>query len=224
MPKEHTVKAFTQELGLLKSKVLEMAEECERQLAKAVHSLVERDTKLAQDTIEGDTRINSLQGEVDELAIRMLALRQPMALDLRHIIAAQKMAADFERIADYAANIAKHAIELKSGWLDKPVKAIVKMADCALHMLSDILDAYRDLDMDKAVAVWHRDDEIDKTYFGLLTKLRTLMIEDSTNVTASTRLLFVGRCCERIGDHITNVAENVHFIISGEMHHGRAMG
>ena len=224
MAKEHTVKAFTQELDLLKSKVLEMAEECERQLAKAVHSLVERDIKLAQDTIEGDTRINSLQGEVDELAIRMLALRQPMALDLRHIIAAQKMAADFERIADYAANIAKHAIELKSGWLDKPVKAIVEMADCALHMLSDILDAYRDLDIDKAVAVWHRDDEIDKTYFGLLTKLRTLMIEDSTSVTASTRLLFVGRCCERIGDHITNVAENVHFIISGEMHHGRAMG
>ena len=224
MAKEHTVKAFTQELDLLKSKVLEMAEECERQLAKAVHSLVERDTKLAQDIIEGDTRINGLQGEVDELAIRMLTLRQPMALDLRHIIAAQKMAADFERIADYAANIAKHAIELKRGWLDKPVKSIVKMADCALHMLRDILDAYRDLDMDKAVAVWHRDDEIDKTYFGLLTKLRTLMIEDSTNVTASTRLLFVGRCCERIGDHITNVAENVHFIISGEMHHGRAMG
>ena len=224
MMKEHTVKAFTQELDLLKSKVLEMAEECERQLVKAVHSLVERDTKLAQDIIEGDTIINGLQGEVDELAIRMLALRQPMALDLRHIIAAQKMAADFERIADYAANIAKHAIELKSGWLDKPVKSIVKMADCALQMLSDIIDAYRDLDMDKAVAVWHRDDEIDKTYFGLLTKLRTLMIEDSTNVTASTRLLFVGRCCERIGDHITNVAENVHFIISGEMHHGRAMG
>ncbi|MGD8252933.1 MAG: phosphate signaling complex protein PhoU [Syntrophobacterales bacterium] len=223
MPKEHTVKAFTQELDLLKSKVLEMAEECERQLAKAVHSLVERDTKLAQDTIEGDTRINGLQGEVDELAIRMLALRQPMALDLRHIIAAQKMAADFERIADYAANIAKHAIELKNGWLDKPVKSIVKMADCALHMLNDIIDAYRDLDIDKAVAVWHQDDEIDKTYFGLLTKLRTLMIEDSTNVTASTRLLFVGRCCERIGDHITNVAENVHFIISGEMHHGRAI-
>jgi phosphate transport system protein len=98
------------------------------------------------------------------------------------------------------------------------------MADCALHMLSDILDAYRNLDIDKAVEVWHRDDEIDKAYFGLLTKLRTLMIEDSTSVTASTRLLFIGRCCERIGDHITNVAENVHFIISGEMHHGRAMG
>jgi phosphate transport system protein len=223
MVKEHTVKAFTQELDLLKSKVLEMAEECERQLVKAVHSLVERDTKLAQDIIEGDTIINGLQGEVDELAIRMLALRQPMALDLRHIIAAQKMAADFERIADYAANIAKHAIELKNGWLDKPVKSIVEMADCALQMLSDIIEAYRDLDIDKAVAVWHRDDEIDKTYFGLLTKLRTLMIEDSTNVTASTRLLFVGRCCERIGDHITNVAENVHFIISGEMHHGRAI-
>jgi phosphate transport system protein len=224
MAKEHTVKAFTQELDLLKSKVLEMAEECERQLAKAVHSLVERDTKLAQDIIEGDTRINGLQGAVVELAIRMLALRQPMALDLRHIIAAQKMAADFERIADYAANIAKHAIELKSGWLDKPLKSIVKMADYALHMLSDILDAYRDLDIDKAVEVWRRDDEIDKTYFSLLTKLRTLMIEDSSSVTASTRLLFVGRCCERIGDHITNVAENVHFIISGEMHHGRAMG
>jgi phosphate transport system protein len=223
MRKEHTVKAFTQELELLKSKVFEMARECEGQLAKAVHSLVERDTELARYIIEGDSKINRLQSEVDELAIRILALRQPMALDLRNIIAAQKMAADFERIADYIANIAKHVIDLESISLEKPIRSIVKMTNSALEMLRDVLVAYQELDVDKAVEIWHRDREIDKIYFSLLTQLRTTMIEDSTRVTPSTTLLFMGRCCERIGDHITNVAENVEYIVSGEMYHGRPM-
>ena len=221
MRKEHTVKAFTQELELLKSKVFEMARECEGQLAKAVHSLVERDTELARYIIEGDSKINRLQSEVDELAIRILALRQPMALDLRNIIAAQKMAADFERIADYIANIAKHVIDLESISLEKPIRSIVKMTNSALEMLRDVLVAYQELDVEKAVEIWHRDREIDKIYFSLLTQLRTTMIEDSTRVTPSTTLLFMGRCCERIGDHITNVAENVEYIVSGEMYHGR---
>ena len=223
MAKEHTVKAFTQELDLLKSKVLEMGTECEGQLARAVDALVERDTKLAKEIIIGDTRINQLQSEVDDLAIRMLALRQPMALDLRNILAAQKIAADFERIADYAANIAKDVVDSTDLLLESPVKSIVQMAETARHMLSDVLDAYQGLDVKKAVEVWHRDAEIDKTYFGLLTKLRTLMIEDSKNINASTRLLFVGRCCERIGDHITNVAENVDFIARGKLHYGIPM-
>jgi len=223
MRKEHTVKAFTQELELLKSKVFEMARECEGQLAKAVHSLVERDTELARYIIEGDSKINRLQSEVDELAIRILALRQPMALDLRNIIAAQKMAADFERIADYIANIAKHVIDLESISLEKPIRSIVKMTNSALEMLRDVLVAYQELDVEKAVEIWHRDREIDKIYFSLLTQLRTTMIEDSTRVAPSTTLLFMGRCCERIGDHITNVAENVEYIVSGEMYHGRPM-
>ena len=224
MAKEHTVRAFTQELELLKAKVFEMAKECERQLAKAVHSLVERDMLLARDIIQGDSKINRLQSEVDELAIRILALRQPMALDLRNIVAAQKMAADFERIADYIANIAKHLINLDSISLKKPIRAIVAMANSALEMLRDVLAAYQELDAEKAVEIWHRDKEIDKIYFSLLTQLRTTMIEDSTSVTPSTTLLFMGRCCERIGDHITNVAENVEYIVSGEMYHGRPMG
>jgi phosphate transport system protein len=223
MAKEHTVKAFTQELELLKAKVFEMAKECEGQLAKAVHSLVERDMMLARDIIQGDSKINSLQSEVDELAIRILALRQPMALDLRNIIAAQKMAADFERIADYTANIAKHLINLESIALERPIRSIVKMANAALEMLREVLVAYQELDVEKAVEIWHRDKDIDKIYFSLLTQLRTTMIEDSASVTPSTTLLFMGRCCERIGDHITNVAENVEYIVSGEMYHGRPM-
>jgi phosphate transport system protein len=130
------------------------------------------------------------------------------------------MASDFERIADYAANIAKHAIDLKDISLGKAVEPIQEMVDCALRMLRDVLDAYRALDIDKAIDIWHRDREIDQTYTGLLTRLRTLMIEDSESVNASTTLLFVGRCCERIGDHITNVAENVHFIVTGEVYCG----
>jgi phosphate transport system protein len=178
---------------------------------------------LARDIIQGDSKINRLQSEVDELAIRILALRQPMALDLRNIVAAQKMAADFERIADYIANIAKHLTNLDSTSLKKPIRAIVAMANSALKMLRDVLLAYQELDAEKAVEVWHRDKEIDKIYFSLLTQLRTTMIEDSTSVTPSTTLLFMGRCCERIGDHITNVAENVEYIVSGEMYHGRPM-
>jgi phosphate transport system protein len=223
MAKEHTVKAFGQELDTLKSKVLEMAEECEGQLAKAVYALKERDTRLARDIIEGDTRINGLQAQVDELALRMLALRQPMAQDLRNIVAAQKIAADFERIADYAANIAKHVIDLDTDPLQKPTDSIVKMANTALQMVRDVVEAYSELNVDKAIEVWHRDKEIDRVYFGLLTQLRTLMIEDPKHVTASTKLLFMGRCCERIGDHIMNVAESVNFIVSGEMHHGTPM-
>jgi phosphate transport system protein len=223
MAKEHTVKVFTQELELLKAKVFEMAKECEGQLVKAVHSLVERDMMLAGDIIEGDSKINSLQSEVDELAIRILALRQPMAMDLRNIIAAQKMAADFERIADYTANFAKHLINLENISLEKPIRSMVKMASSALKMLRDVLVAYQELDVEKAVEIWHRDKEIDKIYFRLLTQLRTTMIEDSTRVTPSTTLLLMGRCCERIGDHITNVAENVEYIVSGEMYHGRPM-
>jgi phosphate transport system protein len=223
MAKEHTVKVFTQELELLKAKVFEMAKECEGQLAKAVHSLVERDMMLAGDIIEGDSKINSLQSEVDELVIRILALRQPMAMDLRNIIAAQKMAADFERIADYTANFAKHLINLENISLEKPIRSMVKMASSALKMLRDVLVAYQELDVEKAVEIWHRDKEIDKVYFSLLTQLRTTMIEDSTRVTPSTTLLLMGRCCERIGDHITNVAENVEYIVSGEMYHGRPM-
>ena len=223
MAKEHTLKVFTQELELLKAKVFEMAKECEGQLAKAVYSLVERDMMLAGDIIQGDSKINSLQSAVDELAIRILALRQPMALDLRNIIAAQKMAADFERIADYTANFAKHLINLKNVSLEKPIRSMVEMANSALEMLRDVLVAYQELDVEKAVEIWHRDREIDKIYFSLLTQLRTTMIEDSTRVTPSTTLLLMGRCCERIGDHITNVAENVEYIVSGEMYHGRPM-
>jgi phosphate transport system protein len=220
MAKEHIVKAFGQELERLKSKVLEMAGECEGQLAKAAYAVKERDRELAQDIIEGDTRINGLQSEVDELAIRMLALRQPLALDLRNIVAAQKIAADFERIADYAANIAKHVIDLDTDSLHKPTASIVEMTTIALHMVRDVVEAYDELNVDRAIEIWHRDEEIDRIYFALLTQLRTVMIEDPKYVTASTKLLFMGRCCERIGDHITNVAESVHFIVSGKMHHG----
>jgi phosphate transport system protein len=223
MSREHTVKAYTEELDLLKSKVLEMGKECETQLTKAVDSLITIDARLAHEIIEGDTKINELQGRVDDLAVRMLALRQPMAMDLRNIVAAQKIAADFERIADYAANIAKYVVDLDKPILESPVKSIVQMIDSALRMLSNVLVAYQLLDREKAREVWHQDKQIDKIYFGLLTKLRTLMIEDSAKINASTRLLFVGRCCERIGDHIMNVAESVHFIVSGEMHHGSPM-
>jgi phosphate transport system protein len=140
-----------------------------------------------------------------------------MAVDLRNIISGLKIAADLERIADYAANIAKHVIELNSISLDQPVQSIIAMAEVARSMLEDVINAYMETDIERAVEIWHRDSQINQIYGELLGQLRSFMERDSENIKAYTGLLFVARCCERIGDHITNVAESVYFIESGEM-------
>jgi phosphate transport system protein len=146
----------------------------------------------------------------------MLAMRQPMGSDLRHIISALKIAADLERIADYAANIAKNVMDLDHVSLEKPVELIIRMAELASHMLKDVIVAYREVDVRKATAVWHRDEDINKIYADLLSHLRSYMKADSDNINVYTSLIFAARCCERIGDHIKNVAESVYFITHGE--------
>jgi phosphate transport system protein len=216
MPRDHTVRSYDLELDLLISKISEMGKVAKEQLAKAIEALITKDSRLAVDVIYSDAQANDLQNSVDRLTVRMLAMRQPMGSDLRHIISALKIAAELERIADYAANIAKHGMDLDHVSLERPVGYIIRMAEVASHMLKDVIDAYRKTDVRKAKAVWQRDEDINEIYADLLSQLRSYMKADSDNINTYTSLIFTARCCERIGDHIKNIAESVQFIARGE--------
>jgi phosphate transport system protein len=222
MDKKHIVKSYDAEIDLLRSKITEMAVMAKEQLQRASEALLNRDGTLAKDVIRGDSDVNQLQTEVDNLAVQMLAKRQPLALDLRYIVSGLKIAADLERIADYAANIAKNILRLNHAALDTPVRSVIRMTELAGKMLKDVMEAYQNSDDEKAVDVWHRDDEINRIYTELLSQLREYMSQDSENTKAFTALLFTARCCERIGDHITNVAESVYYIVHAEPYHGDA--
>lgn len=220
MPQPHIVRSYEEELERLKDKVLELAEECEDQLQRALSALQERNEVLARDIIRSDERIDALQRAVDDFTVRLLAMRQPVAVDLRNIVAALKMAADLERIADYAANIARHVSDLDPGDTLPPISTVIRMIETAQGMLSDVLQAYRRLDLEKAVAVWHADEELDRMYTRLLEEVRLVLEKDDARFRAATGLIFLGRCCERIGDHVKNLAETVHFIVTGAAYAG----
>jgi phosphate transport system protein len=220
MARKHIVRAYDEELDLLRSRVVALGKETEEQLAKALQAFVNRDTRFAEDIVRDDSKVNALQREVEQLAVRMLATRQPMALDLRNIIAGLKIASDLERIGDYAANIARHVNDLDQVSPDKPVQSILQMAQLCREMLRDAVGAYLDSDPQRSIEIWHRDDGIDQLYAAILTDLQGLMKEDPENVRAYTGLIFVARCCERIGDHITNVVEEIFFIEHGEAYRG----
>jgi phosphate transport system protein len=216
MATKHIVKSYDDELNRLTRKIIEMGGFVERQIADAIEALVTRDTDLAQATIERDTHVNALEEEIDHLAIRLLALRQPMGVDLRVIAMALKISNDLERMGDYAQNVAKRAIILSEGKPVKPVYAIPRMAQIAQAMVKDILDAYVERDADKAVAVWHRDTELDEMYNGLFRELLTYMLEDARHITPCAHLLFIAKNLERIGDHATNIAEKIDYMIHGQ--------
>ena len=217
MTTPHIVKSYDGSLDLLRSKLLEMGREAADQISQAIKALVERDSGLADVIIISDEKVNELQQEIEELGIRILATRQPVAQDLRYVISGLKMASELERIADYAANIAGYISDLNSQLdLDQPIAVIIEMTDLGKQMLTDIMAAFVNADIPKAIAVWHRDDDIDRIYAGLLSDLQASMSEDSANIKDYTHLIFVARCCERIGDHITNLAENVHYIEYGK--------
>lgn len=219
MLREHTVKSFDEELERLKNVVLLMGGTTEEQINDSIQALIARDNNLAIDIIEKDKKIDDLEDKVDRLTIRVLSLRQPMSIDLRTVMAATKIATDLERISDYAGNIAMHIPSLNSSSVEKAMESIVDMARVAQGMLKEALESYRDSDVDKAIGVWHRDDEIDNIYPRLMMDLRDLMKSNPENIESYTSLILVGRSIERIGDHITNIAEQVYFIVNGEIYH-----
>jgi phosphate transport system protein len=215
MSSEHVIKSYDEELRRLNNTITEMGGLAESQLATAIDAVVERDSDLAASVVEADAKVDQLQQDLDNLAVRLLALRQPMARDLREIFAAIKIASDLERICDYAANVAKRSIVLDQSPPAQPVYALPRMARVAELLVKDVIDAYVARDADKAYAVWMRDEELDEMYASLFRELLTYMMEDPRNIGPSTHLLFMAKNIERIGDHATNIAEDLYYLVHG---------
>ena len=212
----HTVKSFDDELHQLRSLVTQMGGLCEAQITAAIDALMRRNPEAAQVVIETDKRIDALEAEAERLAVTIIALRAPMAGDLREIISALKMSSVLERIGDYAKNIAKRASTLTSTSQIGPVVIIPEMGRVVVEMIRDAIDAFVDRDAAKAVAVCQRDATVDDFYNSLFRSLLTFMMENPHHITPSAHLLFIAKNLERIGDHATNVAEMVYFSATGE--------
>jgi phosphate transport system protein len=213
---EHTLKRFDEELERLSATISEMGGLAESQLAQSLVALRERDTGIAEKVIAEDARVDALDEAVQEQTVRLLALRQPMAVDLRVILSSIKIAAALERIADYAKNTAKRSIVLSQGTAPTAaVNGIDRLGRLVRTALKDVLDAFAHGDVAKAHDVWERDEEIDQVYTGLFRELLTYMMEDPRTITACTHLLFMAKNIERAGDHVTNIAELVSFRSTG---------
>jgi phosphate transport system protein len=216
MATDHIVKSYDEHITLLTRKILEMGGLVEQQIAQAIQALVDRDVEYANRVIERDDQIDLVEEEIDQFAIRLLATRQPMASDLRLIAMAMKISNDLERMGDYATNIAKRCERLAKEPPVKPLYTIPRMAQISQSMVKDVLDAYVERDTDKAIAVWRRDDEVDDMFTSLFRELLTYMMEDARNISQCIDLIFVAKNLERIGDHATNIAEKIHYIIHGQ--------
>jgi phosphate transport system protein len=216
MMNEHTTKAFDVDLQELTRKVAEMGGLAEKEIADSVAALARRDVELANRVVATDAAIDALQRELEEKAILTIARRQPMAVDLREIVGALRVCNDLERIGDLAKNIAKRVIALGSEFHPhKVIRGVEHMADLVLTQLKDVLDAYARQDVNKALAVWRGDEEIDAVNNSLFRELLTYMMEDPRNITFCTHLLFCAKNIERMGDHATNIAETVYYIAEG---------
>lgn len=215
MSTEHIVRSFAQELQRLSNLVMQMGGVAEAQVEAAVRAVARRDVGLATQVMQADQRLDAYERDIDSEAIRLLALRQPMAQDLREIVSALKISADLERIGDYAANIAKRSLVLAQVPAARPAVAIPRMGRMVETTMKDVLDAYIERDVAKAVAAWERDEELDDLYTSLFREVLTYMMEDPRNITPCTHLLFMAKNLERIGDHATNIAETIHFLVVG---------
>jgi phosphate transport system protein len=213
---DHTTKAFDVDLQEITRKVAEMGGLAERQIADAARALVERDTELAERVIGTDPTIDAMQHDIEEKAILTIARRQPMAIDLREIIGAMRVCNDLERIGDHAKHIGKRVVALD---LDmhpqKLIRGVEHMATLVEALLKRVLDAYASHDVAAALAVWNGDEEVDAICTSLFRELLTYMMEDARNITFCMHLMFCAKDIERMGDHATNIAETVYYMIEG---------
>src|SRR5690348_1607627 len=216
IPHDHIVKSYDAEIKRLTGEITAMGELAATQLDAAMDALGKRDSRAAQRVAENDDALDAQEREISHDVLRLLALRQPIARDLREILAALRIASDIERIGDYAANVAKRSTVLN---LSAPVPlagSLPALATLAAELVREVMRAYSERNAQLAHAVWERDAELDALYTGLFRELLTYMMEDARSITACTHLLFIAKNIERIGDHATNIAENVWFAVRGE--------
>jgi phosphate transport system protein len=213
--RKHTVRSFDEEMNQLISRITFMGGLAEQLVADALDALTRRDPELGATVLQRDPQLDRLEEEIDQEVIRILATRQPVAVDLRVIAITLKISNDLERIGDYAVSIAKRARRLTDEPQLKPLVTIPQMASTCLGMLKDVLDAYVERDAAKAEAVWQRDLEVDQAYTSLFRELITYMLEDPRKISECIDLLFIAKNLERIGDHATNIAEKVDYMIHG---------
>lgn len=213
---KHIVKSYDHELDSLRIQIAQMGDVTKSQIEDALNSLIRGDLKTAQMVIDRDKRVNQLQHNIDRLIVNMLAKRQPLASDLRVIIASQWITTDLERISDYAVNIATHSMNIFNETKSLPISLVEDMARCAIQMLTDILQAYDANDQNSVKSVWKADQKINTGFSALIEELSQLMINDQKGIQTYTDMLFIGRSCERIGDHIKNIAEHLFYMITGD--------
>jgi phosphate transport system protein len=212
---EHTVKAFDEDITRLRGLIAEMGGLAEVAIQEAMQALVTGDEELAAGVVERDLKLDRLESEVDELAVRVIALRAPMANDLREIIAALKIAGVVERIGDYAKNIAKRVGRIEGRNRFEPLTLIPAMGEVCAEMVHDVLTAFAARDPVMAREVIARDDKVDAFYDSIFRNLVSYMVENPATISSAAQLLFIARNLERVGDHATNVAEMVHYAATG---------
>ncbi|XSG83497.1 MAG: phosphate signaling complex protein PhoU [Methyloligella sp. ZOD6] len=213
---EHIVSSYEEELSSLNNKIARMGGLAEQVLGQSIDALQGRDPELAANTIQQDEAIDALEKEIEEQAITMIARRQPLAYDLRQIMAALRISSDLERIGDLGKNIAKRALAVVEEQQPKQLMLGLRhMGELALEQLKDVLDAFIERDADAALKVWYKDEDIDAMYNSLFRELLTYMMEDPRNIGLCTHLLFGAKNIERVGDHATNIAETVYFLVHG---------
>ena len=213
---EHTVKAFDEDITRLRGLIAEMGGLSEAAIAQSLEALIKGDDELADRVVKGDKKIDALESEVDKLAVRIIALRAPMADDLREVIAALKIAGVVERIGDYSKNIAKASKQIGGNRKQfEPLTLLPAMAEVAAEMVHDVLTAYAARDAELAREVIAADEKVDAFYNSIFRNLVSHMVENPSTISSAAQMLFIARNLERVGDHATNVAEMVHFAATG---------
>jgi phosphate transport system protein len=214
---EHTIRAYDEELEALTAELSRMGGLAEVEVADAIRAIGRRDVALAQAVISRDARLDEIEADIERRAIRLIALRQPVADDLRRTVAALKISMNLERCGDLAKNIAKRALVIaESDPLTPLTRSIERMGELVAGRLKDVLDAYAARDVDRARAVWQRDQEVDEHYDSIFRELLTYMMGDPRTIASCAHLLFVAKNLERIGDHATNIAEIITYEVTGE--------
>jgi phosphate transport system protein len=215
-PNEHIVKSFDTELARLTGEIVRMGEIAVTQIEASMDVLERRDSRAAERVVHNDDAVDGLEHEVSNDVVKLLVMRSPVARDLREVLAALRIASDIERIGDYAANIAKRSVALNLAPPVAAARGLPGLAEFACEIVREVIAAYRDRDAERAMVARARDAELDTLYTGLFRELLTYMMEDPRTITSCTHLLFMAKNIERIGDHATNIAENIWFLVHGD--------